>query len=50
MTYDVKVPYLVNQIVLGNLTYLQVIAKKPGLQSQIDVCIEEKGLQINKTV
>jgi len=48
--YDPKVPYLVNQIVLSNLTYLQIIDKKPDLQSQIDDYIVEKGLVINKTV
>lgn len=50
VTYSATVIYLVNQIVLGNLTYLEVIAKKPTLQPQIDSYIDEKGLTINKTV
>jgi hypothetical protein len=51
MVYNPLVPYLVNQIVLGSLTYQQVITKKPELKSQIDQYITEKGLDdvIDKT-
>jgi len=45
------VAYLVNQILLGNLTYKEVINKRPDLQAKIDAYITEKGLdnQIDKT-
>jgi hypothetical protein len=51
MTYSPLVPYLVNQIILGALTYLQVVTKKPELKTQIDQYIIEKGLEdvIDKT-
>lgn len=42
--------YLVNQIILGNLTYTEVVTKRPDLKTRIDAYIEEKGLEIDKTV
>jgi hypothetical protein len=42
--------FLVRNIVLGNVTYLEVIAKKPELKEQIDAYIEQQGLDIDKTV
>jgi hypothetical protein len=44
------VAYLVNQIVLGNLTYLEVVTARPDLKVKIDTYIEDKNLVINKTV
>lgn len=43
--------YLVNQILLGNLNYKEVVYKRPDLQIEIDAYIVEKGLenQIDKT-
>lgn len=42
--------FLVRNIVLGNVTYLEVIGKKPELKEQIDAYIEQQGLDIDKTV
>jgi hypothetical protein len=42
------VAYLVNQIVLGNLTYKEVITRRPDLQSKIDAYILDKGISIDK--
>jgi hypothetical protein len=47
--YSAKVVYLVNQIVIGKLTYLEVVAAKPELKDQIDAYITEKELNIDKT-
>lgn len=44
MVYNPLVPYLVNQIVLGALTYQRVITKKPELKTQIDQYIVEYDL------
>ena len=44
------VAYLVNQIVLGNLTYIEVTTKRPDLKNKIDAYIAEKNLNIDKTV
>lgn len=43
------IAYIVNQIKIGNKTYLGVITKKPDLKDQIDAHIEENGLVIDKT-
>jgi hypothetical protein len=45
------VAYLVNQILLGNLTYQEVITKRPDLKDKIDTYIVDKGLenQIDKS-
>jgi hypothetical protein len=50
MAYSFTVVYLVNQIVMGNLTYQEVITKRPDLKAQIDAYIAEKNLTIDKTV
>jgi hypothetical protein len=42
------VAYLVNQIVLGNLTYQEVVIKRPDLKVKIDAYIAEKELAIDK--
>jgi hypothetical protein len=54
-TYNPMVPYLVNQMVIGKLTYQEVITSptisaKPALATQIDNYIAEKNLTIDKTV
>ncbi|MDF2844786.1 MAG: hypothetical protein K0R00_3212 [Herbinix sp.] len=43
------VAYLVNQIILGKLTYLQVITSKPELKEGIDKYITDNELTIDKT-
>jgi hypothetical protein len=50
MSYSPKIPYLVNQIILGKLTYKEIVAARPELQEQADKYIEKKGLIIDKTV
>lgn len=43
--------YLVNQILLGKLTYQEIIIKRPDLQAGIDKYIEDHDLEnyIDKT-
>jgi hypothetical protein len=48
--YSWTVIYLVNQIVLGALTYQEVITARPDLKTKIDAYIAEKNLTIDKTV
>jgi hypothetical protein len=43
------IAYLVNQIVIGRLTYLQVVNARPDLKDRIDTYIIENGLTIDKT-
>jgi hypothetical protein len=43
------IAYLVNQIVLGKLTYLQVVTSKPDLKEGIDNYITAKELAVDKT-
>jgi hypothetical protein len=42
--------YLVNQIVLGKLTYQEVITARSDLKTKVDTYIEEKALIIDKNV
>lgn len=42
--------FLVRNIVLGNVTYQEVVAKRPDLKEQIDAYIEQQGIEIDKTV
>ena len=49
-----KAKFLVRNIVLGNVTYLEVMASKAvkdddTLAAQIDAYIEQQGLDIDKT-
>lgn len=44
------IAYLVNQIILGKLTYNEVVTARPDLKSKIDDYIDDKGLTIDKTV
>lgn len=42
--------FLVRNIVLGNVTYLEAIEAKPALKEQIDAYIEQQGLPVDKTI
>lgn len=42
--------FLVRNIILGKVTYLEVIEARPELQEQIDAYIEQQDLDIDKTV
>ncbi len=42
--------YLVNQIILGKLTYQEVVAARPDLQAKIDTYVQDKGIAIDKAV
>lgn len=44
------IAYLVNQIILGKLTYQGVITARPDLQAKIDTYIEDRSLAIDKEV
>jgi len=53
--YSVKCRFLVRNIVLGNVTYLEVMNAKnirddEKLKAEIDDYIESQGLNIDKTV
>ena len=55
MKFRAKVRFLVTNIVLDNVTYLEVMASKavkddPTLKAEIDKYIESQGLDIDKTV
>lgn len=43
------IAYLVNQIIIGNLTYLQVTTKRPDLKEGIDNYISTNNVEIDKT-
>ena len=42
--------FLVRNIVMGKVTYLEVVNARPELKEQIDAYIEKEGLVIDKTV
>lgn len=42
--------FLVRNIVMGKVTYQEVIAAKPELKEQIDAYIEQQGLDVNKEI
>jgi hypothetical protein len=44
------VAYLVNQIILGKLTYQEVVTARPELKTKIDAYIADKNLTIDTTV
>lgn len=48
---DIRSTYLVNQILLGHLTYQEIITKRPKYQTGIDKYIEDHDLEryIDKT-
>ena len=41
--------FLVRNIVMGKVTYLEVIEARPELKEEIDAYIEQQGLTIDKT-
>lgn len=45
----ILVRYLVNQILLGALTYQEVVAARPELKAAMDAYITEHNLPIDKT-
>lgn len=44
------IAYLVNQIILARLTYLQVVTARPDLKQELDAYIEDNNLIVDKTV
>ncbi len=48
--YSATVRYLVNQILINNLTYLQVTAARPDLKKDIEDYIIQENLEIDKTI
>lgn len=55
MKFSAKTRFLVTNIVLGNVTYLEVMDSKavkddPTLGAEIDAYIKSKNLDIDKTV
>ena len=44
------IAYLVNQIILGNLTYNEIITKRPDLKVKLDAYIETHNITIDKEV
>lgn len=48
--YSATVRYLVNQILINNLTYLQVTTSRADLKTDIDGYISQEGIEIDKTV
>ncbi len=48
--YSATVRYLVNQILMNNLTYLQVTTSRNDLKPDIDGYINQEGIEIDKTI
>lgn len=42
--------YLVNQIIMGKLTYKEVITARPDLQGKIDTYVADNNLTIDKSL
>ena len=42
--------FLVRNIVMRKVTYLEVVEAKPELKEQVDAYIEQQGLNVDKTV
>lgn len=40
------IAYLVNQVILGKLTYTEVVTKRPDLKDGIDAYISEHEIEI----
>lgn len=49
MVISATAKFLVRNIVLGNITYLEAVEKKPDLKEQIDDYIEREKLDIDRT-
>lgn len=50
MKISATAKFLVRNIVMGKVTYLEVIEAKPELKEQIDAYIEQQGIVVDKTV
>lgn len=50
MKISATAKFFVRNILLGKVTYAEVIEARPELQAQIDAYIEQQGLDIDKTV
>lgn len=50
MKISATAKFLVRNIVMGKVTYLEVVEAKPELKEQIDAYIEQQGLNVDKTV
>lgn len=44
------IAYLVNEIILGKLTYQEIVTKRTDLKDRIDTYITQHNLTIDKTV
>ena len=42
--------FLVTNIVLGKVTYLEVVTSRPDLKDAVDAYIEQQGIEVDKTV
>ena len=49
MKISATAKFLVRNIVMGKVTYLEVIEARPELKEQIDAYIEQEHLEIDKT-
>ena len=49
MKVSATAKFLVRNIVLGKVTYLEVIESKPELKEQIDYYIDQQNLDVDKT-
>lgn len=50
MKISATAKFLVRNIVMGKVTYLEVVEARPELKEQIDAYIEQEHLEIDKTV
>lgn len=50
MRISTTAKFLVRNIVMGKVTYLEAIEARPELKEQMDAYIEQQGLAIDKTV
>nr|WP_295681486.1 hypothetical protein [uncultured Lachnoclostridium sp.]DAD92271.1 MAG TPA: hypothetical protein [Siphoviridae sp. ctQ0C17] len=48
--YSATVRYLVNQILINNLNYLQVTTSRNDFKPDIDSYINQEGIEIDKTI
>ena len=50
MKFSKTVQFLVRNIVMGKVTYLEVVEARPDLKDEIDAYIKQEGLLIDATV
>jgi hypothetical protein len=50
MKVSKTVQFLVRNIVMRKVTYLEVIEARPELKDEIDAYIEQEGIKVDKTV